>query len=391
MMPGRHHLFVPGPTNLPDEVLRAMHRASEDHRGAAFPALVRPLLQDLARLFQTERSRVAIFPSSGTGGWEAALSNTLSPGDRVLLPCAGQFATLWGATARQLGLDVVTVEGMEWGDAPSPAAVAESLAADRAQQIRAVLLVHNETATGVTADLPAIRAAINESGHPALLFVDGVSSIGSIPFCHDAWGVDIAITGSQKGLMLPAGLALMAVSPRALAAAQSATLRRSYFDLAAMLGQLAEGYFPYTPSVPMLYGLRASLDRLFAEGMEHVFARHARLAAGVRAAVAAWGLGICCRVEGRRSDTVTTVLTPPGVDGRALIRHAGERYDLSLGAGLGPLAGKAFRIGHLGDLNEGMLLGALGLIEMTLLDFGVDIAPGCGVAAAELEWQGGGT
>lgn len=383
-MPGRLHLFVPGPTNVPDRVLRAMHRASEDHRSVVFPDLVRPLLADVRRLFVTEAGQVAMFTSSGSAGWDAALTNTLAPGATVLLPCAGQFATLWGDAARRLGYQVRQLD-VAWGDAPSPAQIEAALHADRDGHIDAVLVVHNETSTGVTADLPAIRRAVDAAGHDALLMSDGVSAIGSLPYRHDDWGVDVALTGSQKGLMLPAGLALVAFSPKALARLGAAS-PRAYLDLRPMLAQNAQGYFPYTPSIPMLYGLQESLTMLFEEGMEQVFARHARLARGVRAAVSAWGLSICCREPERMSDTVTTILTPAGVDAAALTTHAFTRYQLALGGGLGLLAGRAFRIGHVGDLNEGMVLGALALVEMVLRDMGVRVTPGSGPAAAESAW-----
>ena len=385
-MPGRHHLFVPGPTNIPDRVLRAMHRASEDHRSVEFPELVRPLLDDTRRLFGTVAGSVALFPASGSGGWEVALTNTLPPGTTVLLPCAGQFAALWGDAARRLGFEVVTLDGVAWGDPPPPERIGAALAADKGRRIRAVLVVHNETSTGVTADLPAIRAAMTAAGHDALLMADGVSSIGSLDYRHDEWGVDVAVTGSQKGLMLPAGLALLAFSPSAVAASDAAS-PRAYFDLRPMLAQNAQGYFPYTPSIPMLYGLREALAMLFEEGMPQVIARHARLARGVRAAVAAWSLPICCRHVNAVSDTVTTIMTPADVDAATLIARAYTSYNLALGSGLGPLSGKAFRIGHVGDLNEGMLLGALGLVEMTLLDSGVKITAGASSAAAQAEWR----
>jgi alanine-glyoxylate transaminase/serine-glyoxylate transaminase/serine-pyruvate transaminase len=361
-----------------------MHRASEDHRSAVFPDLVRPLLADVRRLFVTEKGQVAVFTSSGSGGWDAGLTNTLAPGTTVLLPCAGQFATLWGDAARRLGYPVRQLD-LAWGDAPSPAQIEATLRSDVGGSIGAVLIVHNETSTGVTADLPAIRHAIDVAGHDALLMSDGVSAIGSLPYRHDDWGVDVALTGSQKGLMLPAGLALMAFSPKALARLDAAS-PRAYLDLRPMLAQNAQGYFPYTPSIPMLYGLRESLAMLFDEGMPQVFTRHERLAQGVRAAVSAWGLAICCHEADRRSNTVTTVLTPAGVDAAALTKHAFSRYQLALGGGLGPLAGRAFRIGHLGDLNEGMVLGALGLVEMALRDVGGRVTPGSGPAAAESVW-----
>ncbi len=385
-MPGRLHLFVPGPTQIPDRILRAMHRPSEDHRSVDFPQLVLPLLRDTATLMGTTAGRVAVFTSSGTGGWEAALTNTLAPGTRLLLPCAGQFADLWADSATRLGYVVERLADVAWGDAPPPDRIAERLRADSAGAIGAVLIVHNETSTGVTAELPAVRAAIDAAGHHALLFSDGVSAVGSLPYHHDDWGVDVALTGSQKGLMMPAGLAITAWSPRALQLVEQAAGPRAYFDLRPMLAQNAQGYFPYTPSIPLLYGLRESLAILFEEGLDNVWARHRRLAAGARAAVAAWGLGICCRDAPSASNSVTTVMLPDGVDGKALVAHAFTRYQLALGGGLGPLAGRAFRIGHLGDLNEGMLLGALALVEMTFRDFGVPVRPGAGVAAAQQVW-----
>ncbi len=385
-MPGHSHLFVPGPTTLPDRILRAMHRASEDHRSSAFPEFVKPLLTDLARLFRTERGEVALFHASGTGGWEIALTNTLAPGAQLLLPCAGQFAVLWGESARKLGYQVETFDDLAWGEAPPVDRIAGRLAEDSAHVIAAVLVVHNETSTGVTADLARVRAAMNRTGHPALLMIDGVSSIGSLEYRHDDWGVDVAITGSQKGLMLPAGLALLALSQKALARASAGGSPRAYFDLAAMLTANRAGYFPYTPSIPMLYGLRESLDMLLAEGLDAVSQRHRRLADGVRSAVQGWGLSRCCLDDHATSDTVTTILVPGSLDARRVIARAFTRYDLALGGGLGPLAGRAFRIGHLGDLNEGMLLGALALVEMCLIEEGMPLTAGSGVAAAERRW-----
>jgi alanine-glyoxylate transaminase/serine-glyoxylate transaminase/serine-pyruvate transaminase len=383
-MPGRPFLFVPGPTNVPDRVLRAMHRAMEDHRSSTFPELVRPILADLARVFDTTRGTPFVFPASGTGMWEAALVNTCSPGDRVLLPRFGQFSHLWADTARRLGLDVEVME-VPWGEVPDPARIGERLAADTAHQIRAVLLVHNETSTGVTSDVAAVRRAIDAAGHPALLHVDGVSAIASLEFHMDAWGVDLAITGSQKGFMLPAGLGLLCASERALAAADEARCPRAYFDLRQMRQQNAEGYFPSTPALSLLYGLRESLDMLLGEGLAEVACRHRRLAEGVRRAVAAWGLRTVARDACHASNTVTAIRTPDGVDARAVIDRAFRRYDLALGSGLGELAGKAFRIGHMGDLNELMLLGAIAGTEMALRDTGVMVTPGAGVAAAG-EW-----
>jgi alanine-glyoxylate transaminase/serine-glyoxylate transaminase/serine-pyruvate transaminase len=388
-MPGRHHLFVPGPTNIPDRVLRAMHRGSEDHRSRAFPWLVLPLLEEVATLFDTTAGRVALFPATGTGGWEAALTNTLAPGATVLLPCSGQFADLWASSAGHLGHRVERFDDLTWGAPPPPARIAEVLRADAERRISAVLIVHNETSTGVTADLPGIRQAMDEAGHPALLMVDGVSSIASLPYHHDAWGVDVALTGSQKGLMLPAGLAILALSPRALDAVQRVVTPRAYFDLRPMLAQSVEGYFPYTPSIPMLHGLRESLAMLFEEGMDRVWARHHRLATGVRAAATAWDLPLVARDAVCASDSVSALQVPDGIDARDIIASAYTHQDLALGSGLGRLAGKVFRIGHLGDLNEGMLLGALGLVELALADAGMRVEFGHGVAAAQRVWWGG--
>lgn len=388
-MPGRHHLFVPGPTNVPDRVLRAMHVASIDHRSVRFPEFTRPILDGVARLFGAAADRVAVFPATGTGGWEIALTNCLAPGDTVLLPCSGQFAALWRSSAERLGCVVRAFDDVAWGDAPSPERIADALHADPERRIRAVLVVHNETSTGVTADVPAIRDAMRATGHDALLMIDGVSSIGSLDYRHDAWGVDVAITGSQKGLMLPAGLALVALSPRALERAAAAAGPRAYFDLRPMLAQTRDGYFPFTPSIPLLAGLREALAMLEEEGMPRVIARHARLAEGVRAAVAAWHLPLCCRDPRHASNTVSTVMTPDGFDAARLHAVAFQRFDLALGLGLGPLAGKAFRIGHLGDLNEGMLLGALGLTELAMDATGLSVTLGSGVAAAQRVWREG--
>ena len=381
-MSGRHHLYVPGPTNVPDRILRAMHRAQEDHRSATFPALTHGLLEDLKPVFGTAQGRPFIFASTGTGMWEAALTNTLRPGDRVLAARFGQFSHLFIDTAERLGLRVDVID-LPWGEALDPALVEERLAADPGHEIQAVLLVHNETATGVTNDVAGIREAIDAAGHPALLMVDGVSSIGSLEFRVDAWGVDVAICGSQKGFMMPAGLGMLCVSPRALARVESAGFPRAYFDLRPQVLHNDQGYFPYTPALAHLFGLREALDMIAEEGMAGVAARHARLAEGVRRAVAAWGLRFCARDPERRSNTVTAIVVPEGTDARRVIESAAARWDLALGSGLGRLNGSVFRIGHLGDLNPVMLLGALAGAELAVLDAGVPITPGSGVAAAQ--------
>lgn len=380
-MSGRNFLFVPGPTNVPDRILRAMHQPMEDHRSSAFPELVRPLFDGLKKIFRTGTGQPFIFPATGTGGWEAALSNTLSPGDRVLAPRYGQFSHLWIDLAQRIGL-VVDVLDAEWGEGAPVERIEEALARDAQHTIQGVLVVHNETATGVTSDVAAVRRAIDRAKHPALFYVDGVSSIASIDFRMDDWGVDVAVTGSQKGLMLPAGLGIVCASPKALSRTAAAKCARVFFDFGDMARANATGYFPYTPALPLLYGLRESVYMLLEEGLDNVHARHHRLAEGVRAAVRAWGLSLCATQPKWYSDTVTAVLTPSGVDAAAVIDIAYRRYNLALGAGLARVAGKLFRIGHLGDLNELMVLGALAGTEMALRDIGVMVDSGTGVAAA---------
>jgi alanine-glyoxylate transaminase/serine-glyoxylate transaminase/serine-pyruvate transaminase len=385
-MPGRNFLFVPGPTNTPDRVLRAMHLAMEDHRSSAFPSLAAPLFRDLRKIFKTESGQAFIFPASGTGAWEASLCNTLSPGDRVIAARFGQFSHLWIDMAQRLGLQVEILDA-EWGEGAPVERYHQALAADKGHTIKAVLFTHNETATGVTSDVAGMRRALNDAKHPALLMVDGVSSIASIDFRMDEWGVDLAVTGSQKGLMLPAGLGIVCASQKALACYDKAKLARIFFDFGDMSKANATGYFPYTPSLPMLYGLRESLTMLFEEGLENVFARHHRLAAGTRAAVKAWGLSLCAKDPKWNSDTVSAIMVPPGFNGAEVIDVAYRRYNLALGAGLARMAGKLFRIGHLGDLNELMLVGAIGGAEMAMRDVGIKITPGSGVAAAEEYWR----
>jgi alanine-glyoxylate transaminase / serine-glyoxylate transaminase / serine-pyruvate transaminase len=385
-MAGRNHLFVPGPTNVPDRVLRAMHRAMEDHRSSDFPALAAPVLEDLKKVFKTTSGQAFIFPSSGTGAWEASLTNTLSPGDKVLAARFGMFSQLWIDMAQRFGLQVDILD-VDWGEGAPIERYQEALAADKSHRIKAVLFTHNETATGVTSDVAGIRRALNDTRHPALLMVDGVSSIGSIDFRMDEWGVDLAVTGSQKGFMLPAGLGMVCVSQKALAACEQAKLPRVFFDFGDMRKANATGYFPYTPSLPLLYGLRESLAILFEEGLENVFARHHRLAEGTRQAVKAWGLELCARSPKWYSDTVSAIMVPGGINGAEVIDVAYRRYNLALGAGLARMAGKLFRIGHLGDLNELMLATALVGAEMAMRDVGVKVTPGSGVAAAEEYWR----
>ena len=385
-MAGRNFLFVPGPTNVPDRILRAMHRPMEDHRSSDFPALAAPVLEDLKKIFKTTSGQAFVFPASGTGAWEASLSNTLSPGDKVLAARFGMFSHLWIDMAQRLGLQVDVLDA-EWGEGAPLERYQEALAADNGHRIKAVLFTHNETATGVTSDVAGMRRVLNETRHPALLMVDGVSSIASIDFRMDEWGVDLAVTGSQKGLMLPAGLGIVCASQKALGTYDQAQLPRVFFDFGDMRKANATGYFPYTPSLPMLYGLRESIIMLLEEGLENVFARHHRLAEGTRRAVKAWGLELCARAPKWNSNTVTAIMVPSGVNGAEVIDIAYRRYNLALGAGLARMAGRLFRIGHLGDLNELMLLGGIAGAEMAMRDVGMKIQLGSGVGAAQDYWQ----
>ena len=381
-MAGPKSLFVPGPTNVPEGIRKAMDIPMEDHRAPDLPAFTLPLFADLKKVFRTETGQVFLFPASGTGGWEAAITNTLNPGDKVLASRFGQFSHLWIDMCTRMGLDVQVVD-CDWGTGVPVKIFGDILAADTNHEIKAVLATQNETATGVQSDTAALRRAIDESKHPALLFVDGVSSIGSVDFRMDDWGVDVAVSGSQKGFMLPAGLAILAVSQKALAVSASAQMHRCYFDFKDMVATNATGYFPYTPPMTLLRGLRASLDVMLAEGLDNIFARHSFLAEGVRRAVAAWGLELCAKSPEWYSDTVSAIMVPEGFDANAVISRAYHRYGLSLGGGLSQMAGKLFRIGHLGDLNELMLISAIAGAEMAMLDVGIPIVAGSGVAAAE--------
>jgi alanine-glyoxylate transaminase/serine-glyoxylate transaminase/serine-pyruvate transaminase len=385
-MAGRNLLFIPGPTNTPDRIFRAMHRPMEDHRSADFPHLVRGILEGLKPIFGTTKGRAFVFPGSGTAMWETALVNTVDAGSRLLAVRKGQFAHLFADNAARLGYRV-DIHDVDWGEATPPEAIEAALTADTAHEIKAVCVVHNETSTGVTSDIPAIRRAIDAAKHPALLFVDGVSAIASIDFQLDAWGVDASITGSQKGFMLPSGLGIIAFSPKALARVEACAQPRAFLDLRQMIASNDTGYFPYTPAIGLLHGLAESLTMLNEEGLPNVIARHHRLASGVRAAVAAWNLQLCAKDPRRASDTVSAILTPEGINAADVIKTAATRYNVSLGAGLARLGGKLFRIGHLGDINEWMLLGGLGAVEMALIDCGVPVTRGAGVAAAQAFWQ----
>ena len=381
-MSGFHGLFIPGPTNLPFDVRQAMDLPLEDHRAPDFPAFTLPLFRDLKQIFKTDKGQVFLFPASGTGGWEAAITNTLSPGDRVLIAVFGQFSALWTDLCRRHGLVVDTID-VEWGEGFPLDLCAQRLAADKEHKIKAVLVCHNETATGVTSDVGGVRKALDAARHPALLMVDGVSSIASIDFRMDEWGVDLAVAGSQKGFMLPPGMAIVAASPQALAAGKTAKCARCFLDFGDMIRTNKDGYFPYTPATTLLRGLRASIDSLLGEGLENVFARHHRLAEAVRRGVAAWGLSLCAKEPKWYSDTVSAVVVPPNFNGADVIKVAYHRYRFSLGAGLAKVAGRVFRIGHLGHVNEIMVLQALAGCEMAMRDVGIPVVAGSGVAAAE--------
>ena len=332
-MPGRQHLYVPGPTNMPERIRQAMDVPLEDHRSPAFPDFSKPLFEDIKKIFKTESGQVFIFPASGTGGWEAGVTNTLSPGDKVLQSNFGQFSLLWADLCRRHFMEVIEVD-VTWGEGVPLDKYREILSEDKGQEIKAVIVTHNETATGVTSDIKAVRKLLDELNHPALLFVDGVSSIGCIEFRMEEWGVDIAVAGSQKGFMLPTGLAMVGVSQKALAAGAEAKCPRCFFDFADMIKTNIDGWFPYTPAATLLHGLRASMDMLLEEGMENVWARHHRFANAVRAAVDSWGLTTCATAPKWHSDTVTAIVTPEGVDANKVISAAYENYQLSLGLGL---------------------------------------------------------
>ena len=387
---GRHFLQIPGPTNVPDRVLRAIDAPTIDHRGPDFARLGTEVLEGLGVIFRT-RGPVVVYPASGTGAWEAALVNTLSPGDRVLAFETGHFATLWRAMAERLGLEVEWVPG-DWRHGADPERAEAVLRAEPG--IRAVMVVHNETSTGVTTRLPEVRAAIDAAGSDALLLVDVISSLGSIDYRHDDWGVDVTVGGSQKGLMLPAGLSFNAVSEKALAASRDARLPRSYWDWGPIVEANRSGFWPYTSATNLLYGLREGLAMLQEEGPENVFARHARHGAATRAAVEGWGLEVLCADPREYSGALTAIVLPDGHDADEVRRVILERFDMSLGAGLGRLQGRVFRIGHLGHFNDLMLAGTLCGVEMGLRIAGVPVA-GSGVDAAlallEAEPEPGGT
>ncbi|TWS95937.1 alanine--glyoxylate aminotransferase family protein [Reyranella sp. CPCC 100927] len=376
---GRHFLQIPGPTNVPDRILRAMDHPTIDHRGPEFQALAQQVLAGLRPVFQTQ-GPVVIYPASGTGAWEAALVNTLSPGDAVLMVETGHFATLWKKLAERLGLKPEFLPG-DWRHGVDAAQVEQRLREDTGRTLKAVCVVHNETSTAVTSDIAAVRRAIDAAGHPALLLVDTISSLGSIDYRHDAWGVDVTVAGSQKGLMLPPGLSFNAISAKALAASKTARLPRSYWAWDEMLAANANGWFPFTPATNLLYGLAEAIDMLMEEGLTAVFARHARHGAATRAAVTAWGLDLLCLNPAEYSQALTAVVMPAGHDADAFRKIVLQHFNMSLGQGLTKVAGKVFRIGHLGDFNDLTLVGTLGGVEMGLALAGVPHREG-GVQAA---------
>ncbi|MFY7958975.1 MAG: pyridoxal-phosphate-dependent aminotransferase family protein [Elsteraceae bacterium] len=378
---GRHFLQIPGPTNTPDRVLHAMAKPTIDHRGPEFQKLARDTVVELKKVFQTQNP-IAIYPASGTGAWEAALVNTLSPGDRVLAFETGWFATLWREMADRLGITIDFVPG-DWRHGVDPAVVEAKLREDKAHALKAVLVVHNETSTGVTSRIKEIRDAIDRAGHPALYLVDTISSLGSIDYRPDEWGVDVTVAGSQKGLMLPPGLSFNVISPKAEAASKAAGLTKSYWDWSGQIAANATGAFPYTPGTNQFYGLKAACEMLLEEGLGAVFARHDRHAEATRRAVRGWGLEVLAQDPREFSSVLTAVIMPEGHDADALRQVILDKYDMSLGAGLGRLKGKVFRIGHLGDFNDLMLMGTLSGVEMGLASAGVPYNKGGAQAAID--------
>jgi alanine-glyoxylate transaminase/serine-glyoxylate transaminase/serine-pyruvate transaminase len=377
------HLFIPGPTNIPEQVRMAMNLRMEDMRSPEFPKFTLPIFEDLKKVFKMKDGRVFIYPSSGTGAWEAAISNTLNRGDKVLMSRFGQFSLLWVDMAERLGLEVVLCDE-EWGTGVPLEKYADILAKDKAHEIKAVFATHNETATGVTSDIAGVRKALDAAKHPALLMVDGVSSVASLDMRMGEWGVDCCVSGSQKGFMLPTGLGILAVSQKALDAHKTSKMNRCFFSFEDMIKTNDLGYFPYTPATQLIRGLRTSLDMIAEEGLENIFARHTRLATGVRKAVEAWGLKLCAKEPKWHSDTVSAILVPEGIDSNAVVKTAYYRYNTSLGVGLNKVAGKVFRIGHLGALDEVMIGGVLFAVEMALRDAGMNslkLGSGTGAAA----------
>ena len=389
-MIGNRTLAVPGPTNVPNRISQSMYIPTEDHRAPDLPSFVKPLMEDLKQVFKTETGSVVVFPGTGTGGWQAGLENLLHKGDRVLVSQFGQFSKLWVQMCQDMDLAVHDIS-VDWGEATPIDRYREILEGDTYKMIKAVMVCQNETATGVTSDVRAVRELLDELDHPALLMVDGISSIGCIEYRHDDWRVDVAIAGSQKGFMMPTGLVVVALSERVvnIIKGNKWKSKMKYYDFGTMIASNETGYFPYTPAMTLLRGLRTGTDMLLEEGMENVWARHRRLAEGVRAAVHAWGLGVAAKDPATVSDTVTSVVVNRQTDANDVILHAYNEYGISLGAGLGPLNGTVFRIGHLGWLNETMVLGVLGGVELAMRDLNVPFEPGSGVGAAVEQYTRG--
>ena len=381
-MPGRNFLFIPGPTNVPRRIQNAMYVEQEDMRAMDLPEFTKPLYEDLKKIFKTKNGRIFIFPASGTGGWESAVSNTLNAGDKVLMSGFGHFSNLWIDLCQRWGLDVQALE-VDWGEGVPVEKYAEILVADKNHEIKAVFATQNETATGVASDIAGVRKALDACSHPALLFVDGVSSVASIDFRMDEWGVDLCVSGSQKGFMLPTGLGIVCASEKALACRENSNLPKTFFDWNDQIKTNDLGYFPYTPPMNLLRGLREAVNILMEEGLENVFVRHNRMANAVRAAVSAWGMSPIAKEERWYSDTVTAVKVPEGFDGNEVVRHAYNYYNLALSISLAKIAGQAFRIGHLGDMNELMILTPITGAEMAMKDLKYPIELGSGVAAAQ--------
>ncbi len=379
-------VFIPGPTNMPEVLRKAVDMPTLDHRSSLFGEILHPALAGVKTVLKSKTAEVFVFPSTGTGGWETAITNTLSAGDKVLIGRNGMFSHRWIDMCERHGLEVQIIE-TPWGEGLSAARYEEILVADKSHEIKAVLATHNETATGVVSDIAAIGQAVKTANHPALFYVDGVSSIGSMDFRMDEWGVDIAITGSQKGFMLPAGLAIVGFSPKAMAALETATLPRTFFDIRDMGKGYANNAYPYTPAVGLLNGLKMATEMLLSEGLENVFVRHNRIACGVRAAVDAWGLQLCSVSSDLYSDTVSAIRTPDGFNATDIVTHAADKYDVAFGVGLGEVAGKVFRIGHLGSLTDVMALSGIATAEMCMVDLGLNIKLGAGVAAAQEHYR----
>ena len=375
-------VFIPGPTNIPERLRRAMNVPTQDHRAPDFKNTLQPVLADTKKVFGTEDGEIILFTASGTGGWEAAICNTLSPGDKVLIARYGMFSHRWIDMCQRHGLDVQVIE-CPWGSGAPADQFQDILTQDSDHDIKALLVTHNETATGVMSSIDAVRKAMDHAGHPALLMVDGVSSIACVPFEMDAWGVDVAVAGSQKGFMLSTGMAIVGVSQKALSRMAQAKLPRTYFDFRDMLNANVKGGFPYTPPLGLIHGLRESLNMLIEEGLDNVYARHHRLAEGVRQAVSAWGLQLCANSPDLYSQTVSAIYVPEGFNSNELVNHAFSKYGISFGVGLGEMDGKAFRIGHLGSLTDVMVLSGLATIEMAMADLNYPITLGQGVAAAQ--------